>query len=234
MVDDNKSATTQSDGAAGKTGEQTPAAKTGEQTPAAGTTTAAKTGEQTTTPATEQKDEKAGDGKQTETGSKDGTQTAESKAPEKYELTIPDADKAYVDARDLKMFEDLARKAGLSNEDAQAYLEEQLETTRAQAASYLAETKADKTYGGDKLEETKRLAQSVVDKIRPAGHARRDSFLRFMGRGGAGNNIEVLSFLADLGKAMGEDSVGHTRTASGETKSAADKLYDNPTSKVAS
>jgi hypothetical protein len=175
--------------------------------------------------------DKAGTGAEGKTaGSTDGS--AESKAPEKYDLKVPDAGAAFVEDADLKFLEKVARENNWTNDEAQAALEEHLTTLQAQSDRFLTETKADKTYGGDKLEETQRLAKSIVDKIRPAGHARRDSFLRFMGRGGAGNHIEVLSFLADLGKAIGEDTTGHTRPAAKDGVSAADKLYDNPTSKV--
>jgi hypothetical protein len=169
----------------------------------------------------------------TETGGKADQAIPESKAPEKYELKVPDAGKAYVDDADLKYLEDVARESGWSNEDAQAALEEHVATVKVQADRWAAETRADKEYGGDKLTETQRLTKLAIDRLRPAGHARRESFLRFMGRGGAGNHIEVVAFLADLGRMMGEDSPTHARSAGADsTKDVAQQLYDHPTSKA--
>jgi len=154
------------------------------------------------------------------------------KAPSKYELKIPDTASAMLGTADVKLLEDIARGADWTNEEAQAALEEQIAIATAQSERFTAETLADPEYGGDHFEETKRLARAVIDRVRPDGHGRRENFLRFMGRGGAGNHVEVLSFLADLGKMMGEDSPIHARGASGKsTESAASKLYDHPDSK---
>jgi hypothetical protein len=169
-----------------------------------------------------------------ETGRKaDEGKGAESKAPDKYALTVPEGATAFVDDADLKYLEGAARKAGWSNEDAQAALEEHIATVKAQSDRWAAETTADAEYGGDKLDETQRLARAVIDRVRPAGHTRRESFLRFLGRGGAGNHLEVISFLADLGKLMGEDAPGHSRaTSTGTKKDAANVLYDHETSQA--
>lgn len=157
---------------------------------------------------------------------KDDAAKPESKAPEKYALKVPEAGAAFVDPADLTHIETIARAANWSNDDAQAALEEHVATIAAQSERYLAETKADKTYGGDKLTESQRLAKLVIDKVRPTGHERRESFQRFLGRGGAGNHIEVVAFLADLGKMMGEDSPAFSRgTGGSSTKSAAEVLY---------
>jgi hypothetical protein len=165
-----------------------------------------------------------------EPGGKAAEVKAEAKAPEKYVLTVPDDAAAFVDDADLKYLKDAARKAGWSNEDAQAALEEHVATVKAQSDRWAAETTADSEYGGDRLVETQRLARAVIDRVRPAGHARRDPFLRFLGRGGAGNHVEVISFLADLGKLMGEDAPGHSRATGAESKEPAKRLYDHPTS----
>jgi hypothetical protein len=222
MADDTKTdgATTNNAAADTKTTEtaKTDAAQTATDTAAADKATAdkaaadaAKTGERKTAADT-------------------GTKT-ESKVPDKYELKVPEGGDAYVDPADLATLETMARKAGWSNEDAQAALEEHVATIHAQAERFAADTKADTEYGGDKLTESQRLANIAIDRIRPKGHARRESFQRFLGRGGAGNHIEVVSFLADLGKLMGEDSPAHSRsTQPGSSEDLTDKLYDHPDS----
>lgn len=213
--------------------------KTGTTTTTEKTTTENKPAEgkpATETTTTEKKTETATEAKpagSTETSGKAGEAVAEPKAPEKYELKVPDDAKAYVDADDLKYLETIARASNWTNEDAQAALEEHLVTVQAQSARFLEATKADPNYGGEKLAETQRRARAVIDRIRPVGHERRDRFLAFMGRGGAGNHVEVLSFLADLGKAMGEDSPTQSRSAqAGGGEDTAAMLYDHPTSRA--
>lgn len=155
------------------------------------------------------------------------------KVPDKYDLKIPAALTSFVDADDLKYVEEVARKAGWTNEDAQAALEEQLATVQAQSARWLEATKADKQYGGEKFDETRKLAERAVNRIRPEGHARRESFMRFLGKGGAGNHPEVLGFLADIGRSMSEDSPQQGGTGGAPAGDVANKLYDHPTSKPA-
>jgi hypothetical protein len=208
---------------AGKPGEQKPAEqKPAEQKPDQ------KPAEKPADKPAEKTEGKAG----TEPGDKAAETKVEAKVPEKYALKVPDAGAALVDDADLKHLEEVARASGWTNDDAQAALEEHLALIQAQADRYLTDTKSDKEYGGEKFDETKRLANRVVDRIRPAGHARRESFLRFMGRGGAGNQIEVLSFLADLGKLMSEDAPGHTRASASGNADVATTLYDHPTSRA--
>lgn len=148
------------------------------------------------------------------------------KAPEKYDLKVPSGDDVYVDDRLLKRVETLARASGWSNADAQAALEEHLGNVKAELQEFLSVTKADPEYGGAQLAESQRLAKLAIDKIRPAGHGRRESFLRFVNRAGAFNHIEVVSFLADLGKLMAEDKPVSGGPASGGRKPTGDVLYD--------
>ena len=168
-----------------------------------------------------QGEQKPGEQKPSEPERKAGEQP---KAPEKYELKLPDGGR--LDASDLKTIEEIARTAGWSNEDAQTAITEHDALLAKQSDRFLAETKADRDYGGDKLVETQKLARTVIDRLRPDGHPRRESFLRFMNRGGAGNHLEVVSFLADLGKLMAEDGnvAGSGGTSSGN-RDAADVLY---------
>lgn len=152
------------------------------------------------------------------------------KVPDKYTLTVPDAVRPMVDPEELASFEQMARAGGLTNDEAQAALDEQLALVQAKSARFLEKTKADPVYGGDKLTETQKLSQRVIDKIRPAGHARRDAFLAVLNSGGYGNHIEVVSFLADLGRLMGEDSPGLGASAPGGQTDAAAGLYNHPSS----
>ena len=148
------------------------------------------------------------------------------KAPDKYSLTVPTGDEKYVDDRVRAHIEQVARASGWSNDDAQAALLEFLGNVKAEHAVFLEETKADPTYGGEHLAESQQLVKAAIDRLRPVGHARRDSFLAFVNRAGAFNHIEVVAFLTDLGKLMAEDGAGvSTTSGAGKPRAAEDVLY---------
>lgn len=148
------------------------------------------------------------------------------KAPEKYELKVPDDAKDWIDANDLTAIEGLARAKGWTQEEAQGAVTEHAAGLVAQSKRFRAETEADKTYGGDNLAETSRLAALALDKIRPADSAQGKALRGMLAKTGYGNNLLVVSLLADIGKMMDEDS---TRLTSGGRKTAGDdpaeKLY---------
>jgi hypothetical protein len=202
------------------------------------TTTATTTTEQTSAPDAG----KTADGTPPPTGQKpagestaaatDDGKTPASKVPATYDLKTPDGGEVFVDDRTLDRIKAIGKASNWSNEDAQAALEEHIGQMRAISDDFLTATKADKDYGGDKLAESQRFAKTVIDRVRPEGHARRASFLGFLNRFGGGNHIEVLSFLADLGKQMGEDRPIAGRASAPDT-SAASRMYDHPTSQAA-
>lgn len=189
-------------------------------TPAATPTPAAATPAATTTTTTEEKP--AAKGK--EPGSKDDTATLESKAPEKYDLKLPDGGR--IDARDLATIETVARQQGWSNEEAQQRVAAHADAIEAQSTRFLDETTADKVYGGANLEETKRLAKIALNELRPEGSARGDALRALLDKSGYGNHLEVLSLFADLGKRMAEDGGAHlTGGDASVTRDAAELIY---------
>jgi hypothetical protein len=148
-------------------------------------------------------------------------------APEKYELKLPEG--GHLNDDDRTWVEGVARQANWTNEEAQAALEEHHAATVAQSERYLALAKADKDYGGERLVETQRLALKAINFLRPDGHTRRAAFNAFVNRGGAGNHPEVLAFLADLGKLIGEDGAVSGRPGSNPPRTAEETLYGKPT-----
>lgn len=148
--------------------------------------------------------------------------------PEKYALAIPDEAKVFIDDADVKALEKMARETGWTNEEAQAAVDEHVRMVAESAAGFLAQTKADPDYGGEHLAETQRLAKIGIDILRPEGHARRESFTRFLNKVGAANHIEVVSFLADLGKRASEDAPGQTASSALRGQKTAEQiLYPN-------
>lgn len=145
--------------------------------------------------------------------------------PDTYTWTVPKGGEAFVDDSDLQRLEAMARKAGWSQEDAQAALEEAVALESERSAAALAVLKADKTYGGDKLANTQTLANAVIDRVRPEGHPRRAALVSLLQRGGVFNNVEAMSLLADLGTLMAEDSPAAGGGGGSGDIDAATKLY---------
>lgn len=156
-------------------------------------------------------------------------------APEEYDIKKP-AGADWLDDGLVSSIEKTARAKGLTNDQLQAIVNERAEEIAAQSTAFRAAVEADPTYGGDKLAETQRLSKTAMDKLRPAGTARGDAFRKLLVNTGFGNNLEVVSLFADLGKMMSED--GHIGGDGGKPASKtegglASTLYDHPTSKQA-
>ncbi len=146
-------------------------------------------------------------------------------APEKYTLTVPEDGTAYVDDAVKGQIEAMARSAGWSNDEANAALSEHIETMRALSTTYLAETTADKQYGGEHLDETKKLARLAISKLRPEGHPYRERFVGFLNRFAGENNLNVVAFLADVGRLFAEDQPPVGKQTGGAPKTAEQILY---------
>lgn len=155
--------------------------------------------------------------------SKDGAPSEKPKAPEKYTLTLPDGGR--LDQTDLDAIAKVAKAEGWSNEEAQARVLAHAAAIEAQSAHFLETTKADPVYGGAHLDESLKHASRALDTLRPKGDPRGDSFRTLLDKSGYGNHLEVVAFLADLGKLMAEDgTAGGSGGAS--PKHPAEILYD--------
>lgn len=145
--------------------------------------------------------------------------------PEKYDLVVPDDAKTLLDSGDLAQIEAQCKAAKLTQDEAAAHLSNVLAHVAQQSVRYRAELEADPTYGGTNLEMTQRMARLAVDSVLPDGHPMRAKFLAFMERGGAGNALPVMAYLATAGKRMAEDSAPGSRAGAGGPRSAADVLF---------
>jgi hypothetical protein len=151
------------------------------------------------------------------------------KAPDKYTLTVPEGGR--LEAGDLAEIEALARANDLTQEEAAAYLADVDARVKATSDKWAAETKADPDLGGDKLAATQVLTKAAIDKLFPVGDPHRDGFIAFLGRGGAGNNINVVRALARIGQWGAEDKpVGGNSGGGGEKREdvpLANRMYPN-------
>lgn len=152
-------------------------------------------------------------------------------APAEYQLAL--ADGSPLDPSDVDKVAAYARERGLSNEQAQAILDQ-----RHEAASGLAErqvelfaqkrtewetaTWADPALGGANKDATLANVQLVMDRFAPGA----DNELRKeLAATGYGNHPAFVRFVNAIGKAMREDSpVGGSGPGAGQ-KSAAEILY---------
>ena len=126
--------------------------------------------------------------------------------PEKYDLKIPDGAEVFLTQADLEPIIAIAREHKLDNAGAQALVTQHAEAVANASAAARAVTEADPTYGGEHLDETQQLAKLALDTIRPAGTPRGDGLRALLTKSGYGNHLEVVSFLADLGRTMREDT----------------------------
>lgn len=149
-------------------------------------------------------------------------------APEAYDLKAPEG--AAMDDAGIAAFAEFAKGQNLTQEAAQSML-----TTLAPAmakraqdqaaaihAQWLADTKADKEIGGDKLDENLAVAKKARDAFATEG------FRDFLEQTKLGDHPEMVRFLNRVGKAMSEDSLV---TSGGGKKtpemSAAQRMYPN-------
>ena len=155
----------------------------------------------------------------------EGSDAAASKAPEKYALTLPDGDR--LDAADLKGWEALARAEGWTNEEAQTHVNAEAARIDEQSKAFRALTESDPIYGGPHMDDTTKLATAALDKLRPKGTVRGDAFRALLHKSGYGNQLEVVSLLADLGKLMAEDTPISSGAGllKGQKRSDADVLF---------
>lgn len=153
--------------------------------------------------------------------------------PERYDLKVPEAARDYLDDSDVATISALAKQYQLTNEEAQAELEKHADRIAQQSATFRTALEADPHLGGDKLVETQRLGNLVLDRYAPAADPLGKELRQVLVKSGFGNHKAVVAFLAKIGRAMAEDSpsAGH---ATGERTSAdaAAALYDHPDSKA--
>ena len=145
-------------------------------------------------------------------------------APDKYEFQAGEG--RQFDDEVIGAFSEVAKELNLSQESAQKVLDKVapvLESRRvaqvAEArAQWAADSKADKEFGGDKLQENLAVAKKARDAFATP------ALVELLDQSGLGDHPEVIRFFVKAGKAISEDNfVGGGQ---GSTQSAtAQKLY---------
>jgi hypothetical protein len=154
---------------------------------------------------------------------------AAAKPPEKYELKLSDGSR--LNDRHVARVEQLAKANGWSQEDAALALKEYETNANEEAADWLKDTKADKEFGGDNLQQTQTLATRAVDSLFPEGDRLRGGFKALL-KSGAESNLYVLAALARIGKLMSEDRPAQGAAGGGggaQPRDHAEVLYGGKT-----
>lgn len=159
-------------------------------------------------------------------------QTEGAEAPETYaEFTAPEG----VESLDTELLGEampLFKEAGLSQEQAQKLVDfyaGKLQASEQKSLDAFGElvdgwaeaSKGDKEFGGDKFEESVKVANETLTKF---GTPELDKFLK---ESGAGNHPEVIRLLYKVGKLMAEDVPGSSNPSNNTPRSRVDVLYPN-------
>ena len=164
---------------------------------------------------------------------KEGEKPELTGAPEAYtDFTVPDG--ITVDPEALTKFHGLASEHDLTQKQAQAFVDYQVEFNAQQAeqvveaatkqrADWLMEAKADKTIGGPKFDESVELGKRAL-----ATHGSKE-LIEFINISGIGNRADMIQFMAKVGADISEAQIS-TGEASAAKKSLAERLFpNNPT-----
>lgn len=151
------------------------------------------------------------------------------KAPDKYDLKLPE--KTLLNQANLDEIVAYAKAQGLSNEQAQAHVERESaaiskdrENQKAEFVKmnngWLEELKADKVLGGDKLGENDEKAARVLDAFGTP------EFKKELTDSGLGRHPGLFRMLVKIAGAMGEDNfIAAGAQAAEKEKSRADRFY---------
>lgn len=149
-------------------------------------------------------------------------------APEKYEFTAPEGHT--FDGEVIGKFSEVAKELNLPQGDAQKILDQvapviqarQTEALQAVRAEWQGMTKADKEFGGDKLDENLAVAKKAMETFGTP------ELRTLLNDSGLGDHPEIIRAFFRAGKQLSEDNkfVGG---AQGEStpKSAAQRMYPN-------
>jgi len=152
-------------------------------------------------------------------------------APEAYEFKAPEG-REY-DADFLTTFTEVAKELDLPQDKAQVVLDKLSEKAQERQsakleeakAQWLADSKKDTEFGGDKLEENLGIAKKALDAFGS------DLLKALLNDSGLGNHPELIRFFFKVGKAISEDTfMGGHREGKGQPKTFNDMaalLYGN-------
>ena len=171
-----------------------------------------------------------------ETTSESSSKTEDSQADEVAEgapgeyldFTMPEG--VEVDKAAMEKFTPLAKEMNLTQEQAQQlvdlditrqqeFAEAQTKTWEDTRTEWRTEAKADKEYGGDKLNENLALGKKAVEAF---GSPELNDLLNE----GHGDRLAFIKFAANVGREMGDDTIDIGKSPAGEAAPLAQRLYN--------
>lgn len=142
--------------------------------------------------------EEAGEQDQTGHGS-----YADFTVPEGMELNSALLEQAVPVFQELGLTQEQAQKLiDIQAAEVQAAGERQVDTFNQLLQDWLAESKADKEIGGDKFEQTVKVAQNAISKFGTP------ELKQLLDQHGVGNHPEMIRFMARVGATLKEDNPG--------------------------
>lgn len=131
-----------------------------------------------------------------------------------------------IDDADMGVLKELGQEFKLPQEAMQKLVDlgttiqqRQAESYQAQVSDWVAQAKADKEYGGDKLQQSLSTAKGAF--ALPRG----DKMRSLLDETGLGNHPDVIGFFAEVGKLMGNDQMV-TGKSNNASKALHDIMYD--------
>lgn len=150
-------------------------------------------------------------------------------APAEYDLAIAESVQASIPQEKMDEFTHYARAAGLSNEQAQAALDFKIQlnrdyedTHRQQVDQWEKQVRADPELGGKNVDVTIATATRAMQHYDPTGH-----ISKLLCESGHGSNPEVVRFLYNIGKSLGEDKVPFSNSSVRSDASLGERMYPN-------
>jgi hypothetical protein len=155
------------------------------------------------------------------------SEAPKAKAPEKYELKVPDG--FSLDQELMGKLEPVLRGADLDNAQAQALLDlsveqqkKTIDAVQAQrvevAKGWEKEFRNDPAFGGANFDQSLALVREAINRYEPG-------LLKELGESEWGSNPRLLRLLAKVGKATKEDSAGNVQSQSRERVDPLRALY---------
>ena len=163
-----------------------------------------------------------------------GEQTSEDETgegpPEDYEFQAPEG--MELDQQMLEQFKPLAKELGLSQEAAQKFVDMYAERMQGfqqerenaiaqQQQQWADQAKQDEEIGGEQFDQNVETARKAIDTFGS------DDLKGFLDETGLGNHPEMIRFAARVGAKISEDTLIPGGQGGGQSKSAADVLFDN-------
>ena len=196
-----------------------------------GSTSATPTNEVTTAPTGDAKQQQASETQTADpaaTGDAAKTEGEAPKgAPEAYEFKEPEGSK--FDTKVIEEFSSIAKELDMPQDAAQKILDKvgpviaarQAEAREAVVSQWTADAKADKEFGGDKLNENLSVAKKALDAFGTP------ELRTLLNESGLGNHPELIRMMVRAGKAISEDKMVTGGSSVGSDRAAASVLYPN-------